>query len=127
MIVDTMQLGYQPPSNQQVPQEGPVAVPYLLDFSGSVTEYDFDFLLPVQQGKISQINTLYVDCSLATSDITCVVQQTNQKLMFKAGTQGYYPILATNPPRFTFTSEADNAVIPVFFLNVPISGVVWTA
>jgi hypothetical protein len=126
MVVNANSLGYQNPSNQQIPQEGPVCVPYLLDFSGSTTEYDFDFTLPVETGKISQINTLYVDASAATDDVVCVVQQVNQTLIFKAGTQGYYPVLASNPPKFVFTSAANNAVVPVFFLNVPLSGVIWT-
>jgi hypothetical protein len=111
--------------NQLVPDEGPKAIPLLLDYTGAVTEYDLDLLQTIQQGFISMVQTLYIDLSQSSNDLTVVVNGSNQIVVAKAGTQGYYQVLAPNPAKFAFQSASGGVIIPVFLINVPIAGVVW--
>lgn len=125
MLLDTTKLQYSTPNSQLVPQEGPIGVPLILDFSGAVTEYDLDMLLPVEQGRISMVQSIYIDLSNANANVSVTIRGTNQVITAKAGTQGYYPVSVPNPPYLIFTSQANNARIQVILYNVPISGVVW--
>jgi hypothetical protein len=116
--------------NQQVPDDGPKAIPLLLDFTATtaIDEYDVDLTNQQQQGRISMIQSLYIDLSGATNDLTVTNPISGQVIKAKAGTQGYYSVLCPNPPRLNFTSSTSGGtLVPVFLLNVPVSGVVWTA
>jgi hypothetical protein len=124
---NTAALNYQPLSNQEVPQEGPKAIPLLLDFTSS-GEYDVDLTTQQQQGRISMIQSIYIDLSGATNDMSVTMPISGQKVTAKAGSQGYYSILCPNPPRLIFTSSTSGGtLVPVFLMNVPISGVTWVA
>jgi hypothetical protein len=127
MILDPMQLNFQDTTNNLVPQDGPKGVPILLDFSGSQTEYDLDMTIPQQQGRVTQIQTVYIDASLSTAGMSVVVSDTNQKVTVKGKTQGYYPIAVPNPPKFRFFGTASDAIIPIILFNVPIAGVNWSS
>lgn len=127
MIINPASLNFSQPSNQQVPDEGPKAIPLLLDFSGSVGNYTLDFLVQQQQGFFSMLQTIYVDNSQGTNDVTITLNISNQKIVAKAGTQGYYSVLCPNPIRLTFSSAINGVIVPVFLINVPISGMVWSA
>ena len=126
MLYNTGALNYSNPQNQLVPDEGPKAIPLLIDFSGATTEWDVDLTNQQQQQYISMIQTLFIDASLSADDVFVTFPITGQKIQAKAGTQGYYNVLCPNPPRMMFTGTADTQVIPVFLINVPIAGVVWS-
>lgn len=127
MLIPSSNLNYQNPHNQEVPDEGPKALPLLLDFSGTVTEYDLDLTNQQQQGYITMIQTIYIDLSRSgAADLTITINGSQQVIKAKAGTQGYYSVLVPNPPKLTFASSASSAVVPVYLINVPVAGVVWT-
>jgi hypothetical protein len=113
------------PQNQQVPNEGPKAIPLLLNFV-TVASYSLDLTYIQESGQISMVQTLFIDASTATAALVVTVNGTNQKIVAAAGTQGYYPVLCPNPPKFTFANTSGADVIPVFLINAPISGVVWS-
>jgi hypothetical protein len=113
------------PQNQQVPNEGPKAIPLLLNFV-TVASYSLDLTYIQESGQISMVQTLFIDASTATADLVVTVNGTNQKIVAAAGTQGYYPVLCPNPPKFAFVNTSGADVIPVFLINAPISGVVWS-
>jgi hypothetical protein len=118
-----------PINNQIIPDEGPKAVPLLLDFSGSVIEYDLSLLLQQQSVFISMVQTIYIDLSGASHDLSVTVGTgvLSQVVKAKAGTQGYYQVLCPNPPQMKFVASALGDVVTVFLVNVPIPGSVWTS
>lgn len=127
--INTANLTASPVVNQIIPDEGPKAVPILLDFSGAQISYTLNLLLQQQGALISMVQTVFIDLSNAAHDllITAGVNVLNQVIHAKAGTQGYYPILCPSPPQITFTAGALGDVVPVVLINIPIAGVVWTA
>lgn len=128
MLINPAQLNFQDTSSNVLPAEGPKGVPLLLDYSGSVTEYDLDMLIPQQQGYMSAVQSIFIDLSASgAADLVVTVNGTNQQIHAKAGTQGYYPLPCPNPVKLTFVSTSGTAVVYVMIFNVPMSGLVWTA
>jgi hypothetical protein len=121
-------LNYQQPQAALVPQEGPIAIPLLLDFSGpDFSEYDLDMLLPLEQARISMVQTIYIDLSGSPTDgLQVIVNGTNQQINAAPSTQGYYAVMAPNPPKFRFLGTPSTVIIPIMLINVPIPGVVWS-
>jgi hypothetical protein len=125
MNYDTSSLNYAPVTNALVPDEGPKAIPLLLDFT-QAGEYDVDLTTQQQQGRISMVQSIYIDLSVSSNDVEVTMPISGQLIHAKAGTQGYYPVLCPNPPRLNFTSSTSGAsVVPVFLMNTPILGIVW--
>lgn len=125
MIVNPAGLNFQDAPNNTVPQEGPKAIPILLDFSGAVTEYDLDMTISREQNRISMVQTIYIDASLSTNGLTLICEGTNQRITVKGKTQGYYPIAVPNEPKLQFFGTASDAIIPIILFNTPIAGVQW--
>jgi hypothetical protein len=115
------------PLNQTLPEDGPKAIPLLLDFTGSENTYVLDLLLPIQTGRISMVQCIYVDLAANSNDLIITMDGTNQRIKAKGNTQGYYPVLAPNPAKLTFVGVANTVPVSVFLLNFPLSGVVWSA
>jgi hypothetical protein len=117
---------FYPMVSQEVPDEGPIAVPLLINFA-SFGSYSLDMTLQVQQKKISMVQTLYIDLSAATADMTVTFPIGGQVIHAVKGTQGYYSVLCPNPPRMVFANSSGSDLVPVFLINVPIAGVTWSA
>ena len=129
MLLDNSNLTARLIPNQTIPDEGPKAIPIRLDFSvagGSITSYSIDLLITQERALLTMVQTLYIDLSTAVNDLIVTVGGSNQIIQAEAGTQGYYPVLCPNPPKFQFDVAAPGDVDTVFLINVPIAGVVWT-
>jgi len=124
-FIDQNTVQFSLPQNQQVPDEGPKAIPLLLNFANAA-EFTLDLTNIVERAFISMIQTIFVDASGATVDTIITMNGTNQKIKAKAGTQGYYSVLAPNPPKFTFDNSSGADVVPIFLINAPVPGVVWS-
>lgn len=118
-------VNYQPVSNQLVPDEGPKAIPLLLDFTVAA-QYNLDLTTQQQQGRISMIQSLFIDLSAANNDLTVTFPIGGQVIVAKSGTQGYYSVLCPNPPRIYFAmATSGGTLVPIFCINVPVAGVTW--
>src|ERR1700674_3225355 len=129
MLLDNSNLTARLIPNQTIPDEGPKAIPIRLDFSvagGSITSYSIDLLITQERALLTMVQTLYIDLSTAVNDLIVTVGGSNQIIQAEAGTQGYYPVLCPNPPKFQIDVAAPGDVDTVFLINVPIAGVVWT-
>ena len=110
--------------NQMIPDEGPKAIPINLDFSGSPT-FQLD-LKPLQdQKRIAIVQCLWIDNAGNSTQLVVTINGSNQQIVVKANTQGYYPVLVPNPARFGFQSTQGQNFTNVFLLNMPISGCTW--
>lgn len=126
MIIDPKTLKVVVPHNQELPDEGPVSIPLILDFSGAVGTYTVDLLNLQQQGFISRVQCLYIDNADGSAPLTVTINGSNQRIVAPANTQGYYPVLCPNPAKLQFDNTAHTIIITVFLLNMPVSGVVWS-
>lgn len=115
--------------NMYVPSEGPKAIPVNLDYTGgsaSPLVYTLDLQNFQSLGNLQMVQTLYVDCSASSNDLT-MTMSSGQVIVAKAGTQGYYAVLCPNPVKIAFSSATSSVVIPVFLINTALPGVVWDA
>jgi hypothetical protein len=109
--------------NQMVPNEGPKTIPMELQFDTTDTLV-LNGLGIQQLGKISIIQTLYVDTSGGAA-LTIVCGQSRQRIDVPANTQGYYNVLLPGTFEITFVSTI-GSVVNVQLINVPIAGAVWS-
>lgn len=109
-------------ANSCLPGERPKIMRAQLDFA-SVDEYIIDLNNEVQSGKIKSIQTLFVDNSANSGPVTITVDRTSQKIMLKAYTQAYIPILIGNPPVFRVRSAVH--IVVIHMINVPMPSLVW--
>lgn len=114
-------------SNVIVPRNGPKAAPVTLDFSNDGT-IAIDTELLLSQGRIEYIQTLYIDNADNLNPLTLTCSITGQRIRVPARYQGYFPILAPNPPLITVsTNQTANLKVYVFLLNVPVQAVNWSS
>ncbi len=114
-------------SNVIVPRNGPKAAPVTLDFSNT-GEIAIDTELLISQGKMEYIQTLYIDNADNLNPLTLICSVTGQRIRVPARYQGYYPILAPNPPLITVTTNQTALLkVGIFLLNVPVQAVNWAS
>lgn len=116
-----------PVANVIVPKGGPRVVSANLDFSNQA-EIDIDGQAVIDAGQIEYLQGVFIDNADNPDKFELRIGQTNQRIVAKGNTQGYYPIMAPNPPKMTAaTVQLANRVVPVFFYNVPIQAAVWAS
>jgi hypothetical protein len=124
-IINQLQAASIPVYNAQVPSEGPFALTLSLDFSANAS-YSLDLeMLTAGGGNISMVQTIFLDTTGLTGNTTVTVGGTVQTIIAKANTQGYYPVLSPNPPRFTFANAGGAGIAKVILVNVPIAPGTW--
>ena len=127
MQYNSQQVQFVPVPNQQIPDEGPKAIPLLLDFSTDPNgTIDIDGQMIGAQGRFAMVQTIFIDLNGAANPLTVTFNQSGQSITAKVNTQGYYNVLAPNPWKIRFQSlpgSTDN--VGVYLINVPIPGVVW--
>jgi hypothetical protein len=119
--------------NQQIPREGgkALALP-ILDFS-QANQFYMDAELLGQLGFMSMVQTAYIDMSTSDVPMQVTINGSQQVIVAKGRTQGYYPVMAPNPVKLTFSCPGGPGLdvttnrigIRVFLINVPIAGLVW--
>lgn len=113
-------------NNVIIPKGGPATIPAKLDFT-NVAEIDIDGEQVTSQGKIEYIQGVFVDNADNTDPLVFTMATTGQRIVCPPNSQGYYAIMAPNPPRMTATTtQGANQIFNVFFYNVPIQSAVWS-
>jgi hypothetical protein len=123
-LINSQQLQVVLTLNQMVPDEGPKAIPLSLDFSGG-TDIDLDIETVQTQGRFSMIQALYVDMDGQANNVTVTVPGSNQRIILKPNTQGYYTVMCPNPAKLHFTGVQGQAAVPIFLINFPVAGHSW--
>lgn len=113
--------------NQQIPKEGPVAVPIgPLDFSTNTT-YEIDLTIQIQQGKISYVQGIYADNFDNAHPLTIFNSATKQRIVIPPYSEAYIPFLASNPPKFVVSTNVGGpSALTMFAYNFPAGPCVWT-
>ena len=125
-IINNSLLNASPTITQTIPDEGPKAVPILLDFTTN-DQYDLSLLFQQQQTLISMVQTIFIDMTGATHDLAITVGKglLNQRIYARHATAGYYQVLCPNPPQINFAATALGDIVSVVLVNIPIPGAVW--
>ena len=110
-------------SAQEIPSEGPRAVPIILDFSVQAS-YTIDLTQQQVQTRLSMVQTIYIDLADTDNKITVLVENSLHRVKAKGRTEGFYPLLAPSPTRLVISSSGTD-MVTVHLINVPIAGVVW--
>ena len=113
-------------NGQMVPPEGPRAIPLILDFS-LTGEYDLNLQNIQQRNFITMIQAAWIDNADNKNSLTLTFPNTQQRMIFPAGFQGYVSLLCPNPSQMTFVStQVDSGpVVRVELLNYPVSNTNW--
>lgn len=85
-----------------------------------------DLLTNLFQGKINGVQTVFIDLINSDFDVELLMNDTKQRIIAKAGTMGYYPILASQLMKFE-TKASGAAKYKIIFINFPIALGVWGA
>jgi len=114
-------------NNVIIPNGGPATIPAKLDFRATAA-IEIDGELVVSQGKIEYLQGVFIDNSDNANPIKFTMGITGQRIVCPPQSQGYFAIMAPNPPRITAeTPQAGSLIVPIFFYNVPIQSAVWSA
>lgn len=123
--VNNQQLQIAINQTNQLPAEGSLCIPVRLDFTNT-PEWDLDLLNFFEQGRISLIQTAFVDNSNNSNPFTITCQASGMSLVVPPNSQGFFPLLVPNPPRFAFTTLQGSGVVTVQLLNTMIPGPIWS-
>jgi hypothetical protein len=103
--------------------EGPRILPVLnVDF-GVSNIYSLDYSNQMKTGRLSMIQTLYIDNSQNDAPAT-VTLTTGQRVTAKGRTQGFYSALAQEPFKVVFESDG-GAKASFIFMNFAIQPAQW--
>lgn len=107
--------------NQAIACDDPKTIRAVLDFDG-VDQWDVSLESQQQDNVFTGLQSIYVDASALTDRLIILVSGSNQRIIVPENTQGFYPVLAPNPPVFQFLNDgAGNiGIARVHFLNVPM-------
>lgn len=110
--------------NALVPKEGAKAVATMVDLTVAYG-VTIDFTLAYLQGKISQIQCVYIDNSANAYSVTLTTDNPVNAVTCPAYSQGTFPIISAIRAKILATSLGA-VIIPMVFLNVPVSLSVWS-
>lgn len=103
--------------------EGPRILPILnIDF-GTNPVYSLDYSNQMKQGRMSMVQTVFIDNSQNDAAVT-VTMSTGQQIVAKGRTQGYYSCLVQDPFRVAFESPG-GAKVSFIFLNFQLQPAQW--
>lgn len=112
-----------PVFNALVPSEGPKVVPAQFDFT-IASSYSVDLSDLVFRKYITLVQTLFI-YNPGTEPVTITFDVAGQNIVFPPQSEGYVPVLVTNPPKCTITSVGGASNVGVFFINVPMPSNIW--
>jgi hypothetical protein len=112
-------------NNIMVPKGGPATIPALLDFTNA-SEVEIDGEIVISNGKIEYLQGVYIDNADNADALKLTMNTTGQRIVCPPNSQGYFAIMAPNPPKILATTpQGASKKISVFFYNVPIQSFVW--
>lgn len=114
-----------PVKNQLVPKEGPKVIPYAFNLA-TAQSYEVNLQNLIQLGKISFIQTVWVDNRENDNAIVFINSPANYTLSVPAKSQGFFPMVASNPMVLIVESPMASIIVPVNFMNVPIAPMLWS-
>lgn len=108
------------------PKTLPKTLPFTVDFSTVATQ-SFDLTKEIAGDKLEWVQSFYVDNSANPMPLVLTMQDTGQVITWPANSQGYMPVLAINPPKFTLsTTVSSGLVINIQALSFAVPAAIWS-
>lgn len=122
--IDQKQIQFLPTQNQLVVgKKGPLAAFMLLDFTVT-NEWDLDMQQVQGTNQFDLCQTIFIDASAAGAAFQVFIPSSQQIIIAKPGTQGYYNVICPNPIKMQFSCAG--GFVRVHLTNVAIPGMVWS-
>lgn len=100
-------------------------IPVPLDFTAAQSILT-DLSQQQQQGRITFIQSLYIDNSQNTAFVDIISSGNNLRYRVPPGSEAILPFFVQNPPTFVCNSTG-NVIVPFFVMNVPLNPQVWSS
>lgn len=110
--------------NNKFPCEGPRVVQCVCDFT-SASSFDVDLKSLVTQGKISEVQSVFVDNADNSLPLFLRMSGNGQRIIIPPYSQAYIAVLL-NQAQFTVTT-GNSLVINIYAQNFPVNNCVWSA
>ena len=110
--------------NKAVPVEGGVGIPVaeIIPAGGSISH---DFGLEQTSGAIGFVQSVFIDNSQNANAYTLSLAGTQQQIIVKGHTQGYYPVVPFTGT-FQWTSAMNaGGIVNLIFMNVRFEAAQW--
>ena len=107
-----------------IPNEGPKGVGLNFDFSVSAS-WLADFQQAVDGGRISGVQSLFVDNWASGQTVTVISLETGHRIEVPPYSQGLFPILTIRLPKIQISSSG-TGLAAIYFLNVPVPYATWS-
>jgi hypothetical protein len=112
----------------QYPSAGPQCVPVSQDFSLS-SAYTLNYSNQSNIGRLQLCQTIFIDASNVDNPVSVSFDGSGQTITVKGRTQGYYPVLASNPLNLSISCPGlvggAPAIITVQLMNFPVAAAWW--
>lgn len=96
-----------------------------IDFS-TVGLFEFDLVQEVGAGEIGYIQSAYIDCASCANVFTLLSKTLEQRVTVKGNTQGWYPIMAGDPPIFAASATPGAGLfVNLYLCNVAMPAFSW--
>jgi hypothetical protein len=118
------QLSAHPLDIGKVPKSGAHAVSVAYNFTTQAS-FNTDLTSLAQQGKLTNVQTVYVDNTSNNEPVIVLSIVTNQSISVPAGVQGYYTMLVSSAMQFTVSSTGNGTTVQVQYIDVIIPPSQW--
>jgi hypothetical protein len=103
----------------------PMMLRVKLDFTADAF-IDFDLYKECIANEIAFIQFVYINNKANAAVLTLLSKTIEQDITVKGNTQGWYPVMAADPPMFRVsTVVAPTALVELFFTNVAMPTAQW--
>lgn len=114
-------------SNQFISCMGALVIPVTLDYLSGNMDTEVDFTAAVQQNTIDFVSGVYINMAGVAADLSMKVNGTQQILVAKANTIGFYPLMCPQFPVIQASLTAPiNAGLIVQFHNIPFAPYIYS-
>jgi len=124
MVNQSNQYVSTPIPNTLRPKEGPKAMNFVFDWT-ALGSYTIDLQNQQERNFLSMVQTVWIDNSLNMNVFAITFDTINQTIRVAAQSQGYYPVMVINPPRFVAVSTIAAVATKIALINVPIEYATW--
>jgi hypothetical protein len=109
-------------------EEGRKTLPISLAFTVAVpNQVIYLQQLQTNFGKFTGVQTMYVDNADNAADVIITMPETQQRIIAKANTQGYYPVLSVQGSAVFNFNCAANITVAAQLLNFMVAPATWSA
>lgn len=106
-------------------EHGPRSLYYPVDLT-TVAEGEINLGEAAVMAQLKWIQGVYIDNADNSAVFTLTAQISQQRIIAKENTQGFYPLFAPDLAKFNYVSAIDSTIVRLHFVNVPLPWGQWS-